>query len=555
MLDINPKEEKKVEIEIEKEDDTNFDIPQSVVINWGLEVKEFQEWDEYLFWRVKGWERQEMVSIEEIRGYNGTDWVDGIDWLDWYTPMKWVDYFDWVDWKDGKNGKDWKDWKDWINGVDAYDMFLKEWGQDIGRQQFSEILRRNIEANWTIIWGNNWVQSITAWSNITVDNTDPRNPIISATGWWGWGWSVDSVFGRTWVVTAQSWDYTSDQVTETATRVFVTPTEKTAITHSNRAVLDATTASFTTADETKLDWIEALAEVNNISDANATDLTDWGTTSLHNHDDIYTRTSSLWDLATLDTVDTAQIENHAVTNTKLEQMNANTVKGRLSGNGTPQDIDMADLPISTATQTALDWKQATIWYTPENVANKSTSTSLWTSDTLYPSQNAVKSYVDTWLWTKQATLVSWTNIKTINGSSILWSWDLVVWWAKQHRITIPWEQVQDTASYQGLYFYNDTGATITISNVAVAVGKAAAWSWAAYSVNIYKSSWTAADWLNTSAVALFSSAIALTTSYTSLTNTPDTTTVESGRWVTMRITSSAGATNKASDAQIIITYS
>ena len=33
-------------------------------------------------------------------------------------------------------------------------------------------------------------------------------------------------------------------------------------------------------------------------------------------------------------------------------------------------------------------------FTPENVANKSTNTSLGTSDTLYPSQNAVKSYVD-----------------------------------------------------------------------------------------------------------------------------------------------------------------
>lgn len=34
-------------------------------------------------------------------------------------------------------------------------------------------------------------------------------------------------------------------------------------------------------------------------------------------------------------------------------------------------------------------------FTPENVANKSTSTSLGTSDSLYPSQNAVKTYVDT----------------------------------------------------------------------------------------------------------------------------------------------------------------
>lgn len=44
-------------------------------------------------------------------------------------------------------------------------------------------------------------------------------------------------------------------------------------------------------------------------------------------------------------------------------------------------------PISNATQTALDGK--------ENVSNKSTNTSLGTSDTLYPSQKAVKTYVDT----------------------------------------------------------------------------------------------------------------------------------------------------------------
>ena len=44
-------------------------------------------------------------------------------------------------------------------------------------------------------------------------------------------------------------------------------------------------------------------------------------------------------------------------------------------------------PISTATQTALNGK--------EDVANKSINTSLGTSDTLYPSQKAVKTYVDT----------------------------------------------------------------------------------------------------------------------------------------------------------------
>ena len=39
----------------------------------------------------------------------------------------------------------------------------------------------------------------------------------------------------------------------------------------------------TGAERTKLGEIEALAEVNNISDANATDLTDGGDTTLHTH--------------------------------------------------------------------------------------------------------------------------------------------------------------------------------------------------------------------------------------------------------------------------------
>ena len=43
-------------------------------------------------------------------------------------------------------------------------------------------------------------------------------------------------------------------------------------------------------------------------------------------------------------------------------------------------------PVSTATQTALDTK--------ENTSNKSTTTTLGTSDVLFPTQNAVKTYVD-----------------------------------------------------------------------------------------------------------------------------------------------------------------
>ncbi len=70
-----------------------------------------------------------------------------------------------------------------------------------------------------------------------------------------------------------------------------------------------------------------------------------------------------------------------------------------------------DKPISTATQDALDDKQDTLGFTPEDVANKSTNTSLGTSDVLYPTQKAVKSYVDTGLSSK----ISSTEKGVANG--------------------------------------------------------------------------------------------------------------------------------------------
>ena len=138
------------------------------------------------------------------------------------------------------------------------------------------------------------------------------------------------------------------------------------------------------------------------------------------------------------------------------------------------------------------------------------------------------------------------------------SWTTATWQTpsgvpKELRITIPWEQIADINAYQGMYFKNTSGNSWTITNVAVSVAKAAAWSGAVYSINVYKSSGTASDWINTSAVNLFTSAIALWTGNDSLTNVPNTTTVENGRWLSLRVTSSEGATNKASNLQVVIT--
>jgi hypothetical protein len=70
-------------------------------------------------------------------------------------------------------------------------------------------------------------------------------------------------------------------------------------------------------------------------------------------------------------------------------------------------IDVLDPvnPQDAATKAYADTKQAALGFTPENVANKDTDGTLAAnSDTKYPSQKAVKTYVTTGLATKQASL-------------------------------------------------------------------------------------------------------------------------------------------------------
>ena len=69
---------------------------------------------------------------------------------------------------------------------------------------------------------------------------------------------------------------------------------------------------------------------------------------------------------------------------------------------------------------ALSLKQNSLGFTAEDVANKQTD--LTASATKYPTVNAV----NTGLGTKQNTLVSGNNIRTINGNTLLGSTDLVI---------------------------------------------------------------------------------------------------------------------------------
>jgi hypothetical protein len=114
-------------------------------------------------------------------------------------------------------------------------------------------------------------------------------------------------------------------------------------------------------------------------------------------------------------VTTAKLADASVTDAKIVTVAGSKVTGNIAGNaanvtgtvavanggtgattaaaartnlglGNVDNTSDLNKPISTATQAALDLK--------ENLSNKSTVTTLGTSDVLYPTQNAVKSYVD-----------------------------------------------------------------------------------------------------------------------------------------------------------------
>lgn len=87
----------------------------------------------------------------------------------------------------------------------------------------------------------------------------------------------------------------------------------------------------------------------------------------------------------------------------------------------------------TDLQNALNSKQDSLGFTPENVSNKSTTLDAdKLSNTKYPSVKSVYDWAVglfatiTQLGTKQDTLVSGTNIKTINSNTLLGSGDVVI---------------------------------------------------------------------------------------------------------------------------------
>ena len=147
-------------------------------------------------------------------------------------------------------------------------------------------------------------------------------------------------------------------------------------------------------------------------------------------------------------------------------------------------------------------------------------------------------------YVKSASHSAWTVTVTVVTDIDLASWDKTFKVAINRKvedyerlITIPWEQVADASNPQGMYYRSLLDTYLLPVNSFVRT--AAAWAWAACAWNIYK-------W----ATNLFTSAQDMTTSATFDEKRPNTNTISAWDIITLRVTSSAWATNKASDLQV-----
>lgn len=182
-----------------------------------------------------------------------------------------------------------------------------------------------------------FVESVTAGTNVTIDNTDPQNPIVSASG--GGGGAVDSVNTKTGVVVLDTGD-----IGEVTNKKYVTDAEKTKLSN---------TSGTNTGDET-LSTIKSKLGITTLSGSNTGDQNLSG----------YVPTSRT-------------INGQALT------ANVTLAKSDVGLSNVDNTSD-ASKPVSTAQQTALDLK--------ENSANKAINFTT-INNTLYPSVEAVQNAI------------------------------------------------------------------------------------------------------------------------------------------------------------------
>jgi hypothetical protein len=220
----------------------------------------------------------------------------------------------------------------------------------------------------------------------------------------GTGGGVTSVFGRTGVVAPASGDYAASQVTNaadvTAANIFTHPSGQSM---ARVILLGATSGSLTQrvpalAGSSTITWPVGVTDFSATGGAGQV-LRQSGVGAA-----LTVGTLAVSDLAGGNTVCTTTTVCTGYQATLTFTPEDTTNKSLSTALGTSNILYPTQNAVKVYVDTGLATKQATLAFTPEDVARKSPTTTLGTSDTLYPSQNAVKVYVDTSLAGKQNSL-------------------------------------------------------------------------------------------------------------------------------------------------------
>ena len=226
----------------------------------------------------------------------------------------------------------------------------------------------NVSANNTTIWADN------AGDLYAKNDGNPKAKVLTADAIGSTVQGYSSVLANTTASFTTADESKLDNITITQA-VNLDTLETDSHTHSNKAILDATTASFTTADETKLDGIEALADVTDSANVGS---------SIHGS----TAKTTPIDADTIPLIDSAA---------------SNVLK----------KVSWANIKATLKTYFDTLYQAAGSYLTSANIVQTITNG----VTTNAPSEDAVFDA----LAGKQATLVSGTNIKTIEGQSLVGS--------------------------------------------------------------------------------------------------------------------------------------
>lgn len=466
---------------------------------------------------------------------------------------------------------------------------------------------KNLPVWWTSVWWSlKWIRALVPWTWISIDDTNAKYPVISAT-WWGWGGAVDSVNGQTWVVVLDADDIDDTSTTNkfvTATDIGklwnITVTQAVDLDQMEADIAalangmvykwnwDASVGTFPWAWVAQTWWFYTVSVwwtvnsvVFNVDDRLVATVDNASTT-------IYA-----WNWTKLDATDAVTSINWAVGNVLVQSLPVVVSSSQTAVNdevytvvanatftdpspvewkwytvivrngtatiwGTWYSVEWSEIlrifhSWAWATYLKTPWGWATLWVWYDLTwTYVSTSTFTFSGDAwdAWAIERSLFTCLSTWgstrrIWyVKSASHSAGTVTVTVVTDSDLASGDNTFKVAinrkiedYQHLFTVPWEQVADASNPQGMFYRSLVDSYLLPVNSFVRT--AASWSWAACAWNVYK-------W----ATNLFSSAQDMTTSTTFDERRPNTNTITAWDIITLRVTSSAWATNKASDLQV-----